>query len=761
MRAPMSHDDLAVVCASRDRPPAEEFPMKDGMFRASMLARLLFQSAASAASFAAAHSAHGQCSKLIQGTAVGGAASYSLSAATARYCMTPCIGTQALWVHPLADVQIGTSSSPNFTVTSSPDFDGVWKIVARDAAGGVLGQQYFGTVGPQAAVGRPFTGVGSTSVQACIGEETVLSVRHVQAHASYQWYRDGVPIDGAVGATLSFEVEPSHSGALFTCIATNGCGSSTAGPFQISTSAGAASVEVDWVSCVERDTEQFSGSYWSCSLYESTVTREGSCRALWTTLNPSSLSVVLESGSGVGSRTSSTRFRIETPATLTFTSSRPVFSCAVATNLYFNSSATLSGPVQANLVPTNTGGSGTVELVPGTYTVNAGINGGTHSCPWTCSGCGPTCLTICWGCNYWGRMNLSLTVDAQPFDVPGLHPTIQSAIDAAPRGAAKTIYVAPGTYNESFSLNGKNVVVCGAPDGTTILSGTGLTTSIANLNGEPATAGLENLVFRNGTAGQAINPPTYNFKGGGAVFGRDSSAFIRNCVFEDCAADLGAGVYLLRGNINVEGCTFTSNDATTDAGGMMAYAASGTVRDSTFTGNRCALTYEGSGSAFKAVGIRAAGTDVTLEGCTVSGNTVPGAGAAVEYYENAEVLAGTLRVVDTNIVNNLVDGGTPNDAAGLRVLGSQAACVLSDGTTICGNTPRNVEGPYLAEGEWTVCDCLADFTNDGYVSAADLSLLLTWWSVASPSGVGDVNHDGVVNATDLSLMLVEWGACKN
>lgn len=33
----MSHDILAVVCASRDRPPAEEFPMKDGMFRACAL----------------------------------------------------------------------------------------------------------------------------------------------------------------------------------------------------------------------------------------------------------------------------------------------------------------------------------------------------------------------------------------------------------------------------------------------------------------------------------------------------------------------------------------------------------------------------------------------------------------------------------------------------------------------------------------------------------------------------------------------------
>ncbi|MFM1868155.1 MAG: hypothetical protein RL591_1563 [Planctomycetota bacterium] len=347
------------------------------------------------------------------------------------------------------------------------------------------------------------------------------------------------------------------------------------------------------------------------------------------------------------------------------------------------------------------------------------------------------------------------------FDVPDVYPTIQAAIDAVPVGVAKTITVAPGVYNESFALNGKNVVVQGAPEGGTILDGTGLTTAIASLNGEPATAGLENLAFQNGIVGAQVNPPNPTFTGGGAVFGKLSAAFIRHCSFTGCRAKFGGAVYLLRCEVNVDTCTFTNNESLVDGGALQTFASSGVLRNSTFTGNRCALSSAGSGSALKAVGIKSAGTMVTLEQCLISGNIVPSAGAAVEYYENAEVLAGTLRVVDTNIVNNLVDGGTPNDAAGLRVLGSQAACVLSDGTTICGNTPRNVEGPYLAEGEWTVCDCLADFTNDGYVSAADLSLLLTWWSVASPSGVGDVNHDGVVNAADLSMMLVEWGGCKN
>ena len=130
--------------------------------------------------------------------------------------------------------------------------------------------------------------------------------------------------------------------------------------------------------------------------------------------------------------------------------------------------------------------------------------------------------------------------------VPSEFATIQAAIDAVPTGAVRTVLVAAGTYNESFSLNGKDVVVRGAPNNATILDGTGLATSIARLIGsETATAGLENIVFRNGTSGSRIVPKA-TFTVGGAVYGRDSSAFIRNCRFEQNEADFGGAVYLLR-----------------------------------------------------------------------------------------------------------------------------------------------------------------------------------------------------------------------
>ncbi|MFZ9916591.1 MAG: hypothetical protein ACO3IB_14825, partial [Phycisphaerales bacterium] len=124
---------------------------------------------------------------------------------------------------------------------------------------------------------------------------------------------------------------------------------------------------------------------------------------------------------------------------------------------------------------------------------------------------------------------------AQTINVPGDFPTIQAAIDSVAAGQARTVQVAAGTYNESFALNGKNVVVRGAPKGGTVLDGTGLSVSIATFSSnEPATAGLENLVFRNATSGTTINPPA-PVQVGGAVLGFNSSAFIRNCRFEDCA----------------------------------------------------------------------------------------------------------------------------------------------------------------------------------------------------------------------------------
>jgi hypothetical protein len=339
--------------------------------------------------------------------------------------------------------------------------------------------------------------------------------------------------------------------------------------------------------------------------------------------------------------------------------------------------------------------------------------------------------------------------------VPLDYPNIQAAIDAVPAGVHRDIFVLAGTYNESFTLDGKDVVVRGAAGGTTIIDGTGLTTSIARFTGgEPATAGVQDLVFRNGAIGSLIYPGA-PFRVGGAIFGSQSQAFVRNCSFQQNRSDFGGAIYLLRCDMLVEGCSFSGNVADSEGGAAMGYESSGAIRNCTFTANRCGEVNPGSGSGFKSVGARTAGGTVLLDGCTFTGGVAGVDGAAVEHFENTAGVRGALRVVGTQITGNSSNLG----ASGLRSTGTRQSCVLADGTSVCGNANRNVDGPYLIEGNATVCDCLADLVIDGSVNGGDLGVVLNAWGLANSQGAGDVNHDGVVNGVDLGLLLSAWGAC--
>jgi hypothetical protein len=336
--------------------------------------------------------------------------------------------------------------------------------------------------------------------------------------------------------------------------------------------------------------------------------------------------------------------------------------------------------------------------------------------------------------------------------VPSQYPTIQAAIDSVPMGVAKVVQVAAGTHNQSFSLNGKDVVVRGAPDYATIIDGIGLTSSIAQFTGgEPATAGIENLVLRNGTVGALIYPGA-PFRVGGGLYATNSSAFVRNCRFESNASNFGGGAYLRRSAVLVEGCEFVGNTASAESGGLQLFESSGTVVDTVFIGNTAAPFGAGAASAFKAVGAGSAGGIVALTGCLIESGSGNGDTTAVEMFENFGSVRGTLVVSDTVITGNI--GG------GIRVIGSPQACILADGAVVCGNFPRNMFGSYLIEGKAEVCDCLADLTLDGAVNGADLGVVLAAWGAASSSGAGDVNHDGLVDGADLAGVLAAWGPCQ-
>ncbi len=349
-----------------------------------------------------------------------------------------------------------------------------------------------------------------------------------------------------------------------------------------------------------------------------------------------------------------------------------------------------------------------------------------------------------------------------PYLVPSAcFATIQSAIDAAPTAELTTINVLAGTYHEAFALLGKNVIIRGAADNATILDGTGLTASIALFSGgEPATAGVERLVFRNGTTGSRFTPKS-NFTIGGAIYANSSSAHISDCRFENCRADYGGAIYHYVGGLAWDNCVFINNIANDDGGAALVYNVTGSVRECDFTGNRCGMFGAGSGSAFKAVGSNGDGEAVVLDSCTITNNFALDSGSAVEFYEHAKYHPGVLHIVNTTISGNSSGKPVPDGAAGLRVLHRMQSCILSAGTNICNNTPKNVDGPYFIEGSVTVCECHGDFFADGIVNAADLGILLSNWGLTNPNGAGDANHDGLVNAIDVSVLLANWGVCPN
>ncbi|MFM7051317.1 MAG: hypothetical protein ACKOYN_04180, partial [Planctomycetota bacterium] len=176
---------------------------------------------------------------------------------------------------------------------------------------------------------------------------------------------------------------------------------------------------------------------------------------------------------------------------------------------------------------------------------------------------------------------------------------------------------------------------------------------------------------------------------------------------------------------------------------------------SSFDANRCGAVNPGSGSGFKSVGARSAGETVLLDNCSFTNGTAGVNGSAVEHAEYAVAIPGALRLVNCDIVGNTTGFG----AGGLRVLGSMQACTVAAGTTICGNSGRNVDCPFFIEGVVTICDCLADLAQDGSVNGGDLGMLLSAWGLTNAQGTGDANHDGVLNVEDLSIVLSAWGAC--
>ena len=207
---------------------------------------------------------------------------------------------------------------------------------------------------------------------------------------------------------------------------------------------------------------------------------------------------------------------------------------------------------------------------------------------------------------------------ADTINVPGDHPTIQGAINAASNG--DLILVAEGTYVERLDPNGKAITVRGtvddAGDPITIVDGdSGGSVITINSNESMDSTVFENLVIQNGTGtgqwGQT--------RGGGIYVDFGDGVTIRNCLIQDNEADMGGGLFCA-GLTRCNGCTFTRN--------------------------LCLWDFPYNGSAIMKADIF--GQFLFLENCTVTGNFAPGpeTWAVFSYYSKL------IGVSDTTVCDN-------------------------------------------------------------------------------------------------------------
>ncbi|MDG1360453.1 MAG: lectin-like protein, partial [Phycisphaerales bacterium] len=334
--------------------------------------------------------------------------------------------------------------------------------------------------------------------------------------------------------------------------------------------------------------------------------------------------------------------------------------------------------------------------------------------------------------------------DTLTFSVPGGFDTIAEAIDTAPSGSI--ISLAAGTYNEAVDFGAKNLILQGdaSNPASVVLDGTGLETSVVSVvDGQDSSSMIIGVTIANGSLGSPLpGQPTSRI--GGGLFIRDASPLIQDCIFESNTSGFGGAVYVLNGAAIIDHCDFVENSATSDGGAIFAFGSGGRISNCRLESNT-ALNHGGGVKVVLGV-FRIIDTEIT-------GNTGY-QGGGLYWFANADTLP--LRVTGCAITGNTANkvGGGIKSRVGFPGVD------LMD-TTVCDNNPDEIDGEYIDNGGNTLCLCVADFTGDGFVSGADLGLLLGAWGACNPDTqcFADLTGDGFVTGADLGLLLGAWGVC--
>jgi tetratricopeptide (TPR) repeat protein len=317
------------------------------------------------------------------------------------------------------------------------------------------------------------------------------------------------------------------------------------------------------------------------------------------------------------------------------------------------------------------------------------------------------------------RALLPDVMEALTLNVPGEHPTLQEAIDAAIDGAE--IVVADGTYtgpgNRDIDPAGKRITVRSAhgPDGC-IIDCQGAGRGFIFRNGERAGTVLEGLTIRNGAAEGD----------GGAVSCESSSPTIRNCTLiqntatgSETATGLGGAIYLSASAATIEGCRFVENSTvggkqSSGGGGIACIEGSEpTIRRCTFTRNAAKageVRVTGLGG-----GIHSSLSNPKISNCTFDRNRATGGasrttgiGGAIQIFYGRATISGCTFTANEAIAGASTEtgvGGAIHLGAGVQTI---VGCAFTANRAVGGQHELTGLGGGLhvtASVGTTVTDC--------------------------------------------------------
>jgi hypothetical protein len=234
--------------------------------------------------------------------------------------------------------------------------------------------------------------------------------------------------------------------------------------------------------------------------------------------------------------------------------------------------------------------------------------------------------------------------------------TIQAGIDAA--NDSDTVLVAAGEYviTEPVTFLGKAITVKSeaGPDETTIRMGTPADTNRGSVvvfeNNETTESILEGFTI---TGGRGIFAPSGGIWVGGGVYFNASSGTVRNCAIVQNSANYGGGVICTDNSLlTVNNCTIAGNSATGSGGGVFSvYNSSVTMTDCIVSSN--SVTGAIMGVAGYGGGVSCAESSlVTLTNCKIADNSAGIGGGGIYFVKTNAASTMTHCIIIGNSAGN-------------------------------------------------------------------------------------------------------------